>query len=171
MNWAQIHLAFNHVPVILVPTAGVLLVLAAMRRNVELNRISLVLVVVAAASAIGVFLTGEPAEAVVEHLAGVTEETIHAHEESAEASLVATGLAGLLAFGALAYDWTRGRMPAALLAVTVIAVLVAAGLLARTANLGGAIRHPEITAPAARVYVPALRRASPIMLRTFDAFG
>ena len=97
-----------------------------------------------AVAVVSVYLTGEPAEEVVEHVPGVAERRIEDHEEFALAALVAAEvlgavtLAGLVRFG-------RGRPHPAWLMRTMLALgLVAVALLARTANLGGHIRHTEI---------------------------
>ena len=42
------------------------------------------------------FLTGEPAEEVVGHLPGISEQAIEEHEEAAEVAAIVTGFAGLL---------------------------------------------------------------------------
>ena len=90
------------------------------------------------------FLTGEPAEEVVEHLPGISEPAIGEHEEAAEVAAIVTGLAGLLGLWLLVARRGGRQAPTWLLAATFVVALVAAGLMARAANLGGYIRHPEI---------------------------
>ena len=143
MNWAFIHLALNHIPVILMPTALVMLAFVTARRRTDLRDVTLVLVIVAGIFGAGAYLTGEPAEEVVENLPDVSADAIEQHEEAGLTAAVATGLAGLLALGTLLAGHRREGppwMPAATLVVT----LVASILLARTAHLGGQISHPEI---------------------------
>jgi MYXO-CTERM domain-containing protein len=95
-----------------------------------------------------VFLTGEPAEEAVEKLAGIHERVIHDHEELAEATLGTVSVAGLLALGLL--GWRRRRiLPRAALGLALAVVVGVGGLLARTAWLGGQIRHTEIAGGAA----------------------
>jgi len=67
MNGAQLHLALNHLPVI--GTLIALLVLAAgmALRNETVRRTALVLLVGAGLAAGGAFLTGEPAEEVIDY--------------------------------------------------------------------------------------------------------
>jgi hypothetical protein len=89
-------------------------------------------------------LTGEPAEEAVEHLAGVTERAIHVHEEAAELAAVATYVGGAIALAALMFFRRRGLGPP-LATLALVVALAAFGLMARTANLGGQIRHPEIS--------------------------
>ena len=147
MTWAHVHLAINHLPVILVPVAAAMLVTAWMRKSTDLTKAGLVILIVAAVSAGGAYLTGEPAESVVEDLPSVSDSAIEAHEEAALQAAVVTALAGLLAVGALATGHRPSGAPAWIAPATLVVAFVAAALLARTANLGGLISHPEIRGP------------------------
>lgn len=142
MNGAHLHLLLNHVPVI--GTIGVTLVLAAggFRRDPAVVRLGLWLGVLVAVGGVVVYLTGEPAEEVVEHLAGVDRKLVHAHEEAAELATVLQGLFGLLAaFGLWRY---RGRqVPHGFVTAALVASLVPAAAMGYAGNLGGQIRHPE----------------------------
>ena len=149
MNWAHVHLAVNHVPVVLIPVAVALLAFAIVRRSAEITGVSLGLLVIAAVLAGGVYLTGEPAEEFVEHLPGITHETIEEHEEAAEIAAVVTVLAGLSALAMLVAGPGGQQAPTWLLATTFVLAFAAAGLMARAANLGGFIRHSEIAAAGA----------------------
>lgn len=144
MNWAHVHLAVNHIPVVLVPTALALLTWAVVRRSEDITQASLGLLVAAAIIGAGVFLTGALAEEVVARLPGISEATIKAHEEAGEAAAATTGLVGLIALGVLVAGRGPQPVPPWMLAATIVVALAAAGLLARAANLGSYIRHPEI---------------------------
>jgi uncharacterized membrane protein len=144
MNWAHIHLAINHLPIILVPVGLALLVFAIFRRSEDLTSTSLGILVIAALFGVGVFLTGAPAEGVVEGLPQVSKEAIEAHEEAAIIAAVATGLAGLLALGVLVAGSGKRQVPSWMLIATLGASVASAALLARAANLGAYIRHSEI---------------------------
>jgi len=151
MSVLHLHLILNHVPVI--GTAFVLLLLgvAVLRRNDGMAKLGLIVMIGLAAITAVVFLTGEPAEEAVEHIAGVSEATIHPHEEAAEASLIATSVAGALALVALAV-FRRRALPRWVTASALAAVLVVSSMLGWTANLGGRIRHTELggSAPVQR---------------------
>ena len=99
--------------------------------------------------AIPAFLTGEPAEEIAEGLPGVAHPIIEQHENVAKAALVVTLVAGLAALAGL---WlSRGKAVAGWCSSSALVLaLVAAGLMAWTANLGGKVRHTEIrtTAPS-----------------------
>ena len=144
MNWAHIHLAMNHVPVILVPAALALVAWGAIRGSSELIRVGLASLVLVAATGAAVYFTGEPAEGVIEDIEGISKPAIEEHEEAAGFAAVATGLAGVLAIAAL-FSARGGRaVPPMLLAATLVVTLAAAAALVRTAYLGGFIHHPEI---------------------------
>lgn len=142
MNWAHIHLMLNHVPVLGTVFGLVLLVWGLLRRSDVLQRAALATFVVVALTAIVVYLTGEPAEGVVERLVGTAEPAIEAHEGAAVVSLIGVELLGVIALGGLVL--ARRSWHAALTLGALVGSMVTAGLMARTANLGGQIRHTEV---------------------------
>lgn len=147
MSPLHMHLMLNHVPVIGLLFVGFVLAVALWRRNDGIGKLGLVMLVGIGVVTAVVFLTGEPAEEVVEKLAGVNERVIHDHEEVAEAAFGATMIAGLLALVLLV--WTRRRtLPRAAMALALVAVAGVAGLMGRTAFLGGQIRHTEVAGGA-----------------------
>ena len=143
MNWAHAHLILNHEPVV-----GLLLVLPILawglaRRSQDLLRAGLSLLVLLALLSLAVFFTGEPAEELVENLAGVSEPMIERHEEAALFATIALVVVGALSLAGL-LSFRRRAIPLRLPAVLLLLSLVPAGAVAWTANLGGQIRHPEI---------------------------
>jgi hypothetical protein len=154
MTWAHVHLAVNHLPVILVPVAIAMLAVAWAKTSAELRKAGLAWLVVAGAAGGVAYLTGEPAEDVIEDLPTVSKAAIEEHEEAALLAAVATGAAGLIALGALVIGRGPAPAPGWILAMTFVVALVAAGLMVRTANLGGRISHPEIRGPSATTVKP-----------------
>lgn len=144
MNFAHIHLIINHVPMLTIPVALIFLAYALKRKDFGLKRFSLLMLVATAATVLPVYLTGEPAEKVIEHLPGVTEQVIEAHEEAAEFSLVVTLILGALGAATLIFA-NNVRIQRLLPIAVVLACIVAVGSLGYTANLGGKIRHPEVS--------------------------
>jgi uncharacterized membrane protein len=147
MTGAHFHLAFNHVPVVLVPVAVVMLAYAMTSRSADLTKGALVLLLVSTLFGAGAFLTGEPAEEAVAQLAGVSTEAIEAHEQLAPIAAGATALAGLFALVVL-LKWPSGGAPPWTMIATLAIAFAAAILLAWTAYLGGRINHPELRANA-----------------------
>jgi len=145
MNWAYVHLLVNHVPV-LGTIFGLLLLAAGLwRRKGDLVVASLITFIVCGLAAAGAVWTGERAEDLAEDLPGVTREAVHEHEEAGEQARWASLLLGVAALAALLYrrrDATGG--PRWLQGLVLVLALVAAGLLARAADLGGMVRHTEV---------------------------
>jgi uncharacterized membrane protein len=152
MSWAHIHLALNHIPVVGILLAILLLGAAVVRQNIVLERTSYWLLAGLALLAVLVYFTGEPAEELVEGLPGYSKELVEHHEEAA---LIATigmavvGLAGAVALVRGRREVTAGSSTYS--RVVLLLAVVVGGLMMWTANLGGQIGHPEIRAigPAA----------------------
>jgi hypothetical protein len=143
MSLVHLHLLLNHVPAVGMPLVLALLVLAVWRRSAELARAALGLTVALAAVTLGVYLTGESAEALVERLADFDASLVERHEAVAYSSVVTLSIAGAASLAALV--WFRRRaLPRTLLTLGVVYSVVACGLLAVTAGLGGQIRHTEL---------------------------
>lgn len=143
MNLVHLHLLLNHVPVIGTVLIAVLLAWALLRDSSELGKISLGLLGLLAAVAVVVYLTGEPAEELVEELPGISEPIMERHEEIALVATIVMGVVGALALGALA-AFRRRPLPRGLTGLALIATLGTAAVMGYTANLGGQIRHSEI---------------------------
>lgn len=150
MNPAHLHLLVNHLPVFGTILAALLLGWGLLRKSEEVVRVGLIVLVLIAAATWGVKLSGEGAEEMVEHIAGVSEDLIHDHEEASELAtyvITAAGVAALLTFFLI-----RGRRAAgkAMTVVTLLLALAGFGMVAWAANSGALIRHTEIhsTAPA-----------------------
>ncbi|HJS44412.1 MAG TPA: hypothetical protein VJ755_13140 [Gemmatimonadales bacterium] len=147
MNWAHAHLILNHVPVLGTIFGLALLAWAVLRRNETLQRAAFGTFALVAVAAIPTFLTGEPSEEMVEHLAGTAEAAIKTHEDAAVVALIAALGLGVLALGTLLLFRKRG-IPRPLAGGTLVFALATAGWMTQTANLGGRIRHAEVRATA-----------------------
>ena len=145
MDLTHLHLILNHLPVVGVIFGFLILLWGVLRGYEEVKNVGLLVLVFTAAAAVPVYLTGEPAEEAVENLPGVAEQLIELHEDSALISLILAIVTGALALAALL---SKRFSIAALARFSTIAVLllsfVTGAFMARTANLGGQIRHTEI---------------------------
>jgi hypothetical protein len=148
MNWAHLHLALNHVPVIGLPIVLLLLGWAIVRRSAELLKASFGLIILLAVVTVIVQVTGEPAEELVEGLPGVVESMVEAHEESALLGTIGVVVVGLVALFGLWWLGTGKILPQWYSPVVLIAGLMVAGMMVWIANLGGQIRHTEIRSSA-----------------------
>jgi hypothetical protein len=145
MNPAHAHLVLNHIPVVGTIIGLIVLAYGMLRRSHEVRMAACFVLVLVALLAIPTFLTGEPAEELVEELPGVSHDVIHEHEEAAELAIWVIEIMGVAALVALLWNWKRGAVPAWLITVVLVTALAAVGTMGWTANLGAKIRHPEIT--------------------------
>lgn len=143
MNLAHLHLALNHVPVIGIPVALAFLIYGLYGKNQSSIRFALIVLVGLAAMVIPVYLTGEPAEELVENLPGVAESFIEAHEDAAMFSLYLTLITGVAAAAALMLQKDPNKSRLINFGVLGVAILAVVSLV-YTANLGGKVRHTEL---------------------------
>lgn len=144
MNNAQLHLAFNHIPIIL-PIVGLLMLLGgSFLKSEVIKRAAYSILILAAASALFAMLSGEGAEEVIEGLPGVDEQFISAHEETAEAFAVSLYLLGALSIFGLWANWNQKWFSNGILASAILLSLAVLFYAKQTGTSGGEIRHPEI---------------------------
>jgi hypothetical protein len=144
---AHVHLMLNHLPVIGAPLLLLLLTIGLLRGSRELVTVSLVLVVGLGVATGLVYLTGEPAEELVERASWFRDALAESHEEQATVSLVAVLVTGALAGAALAFRRRPGAgvwLPRAVWGALALSTI----LLGWTAWSGGQIRHEEVRASA-----------------------
>src|SRR5688572_3669071 len=143
MDWVQIHLALNHIPVVGIPLLVMMLIVGWWRKSNELIRIALWSVLVLAAAAIAIKFTGD--FAAEKHGRPPGGETFIArHEVAGDQVTTAVFFLGLLVATGL---WlARGRKPILkwILILVVAVGLVTSLLYARSAHTGGQISHPEL---------------------------
>ena len=144
MSDVHLHLLLNHIPILGTLFALVLGLYGALRRQPAVVRAAFLALIVTGIGSVATLRTGEGAEEAVEHLPGVSERIIHEHEEAAETANIAAVVLALLALGALV--WRRKEpdlgMPATV--IVLVGAVVVGGLMVRTGNLGGQVRHTEI---------------------------
>lgn len=151
MNAAHLHLMVNHLPLFAVLFALVFLAIGLWRPLLPVvRRAGLVLLVVGGLGGGAAYLSGEPAEEIVEEQAQFDHDRVEEHEDAGMFGMISTAIAGLLALGIL---WrSRGKMVGG--RATILALVVglwAMAVLARTAWLGGKIQHPELRDGAAAI--------------------
>jgi hypothetical protein len=143
LNGAHLHIMLNHVPVFGSLFAALLIAWGLLRKSEDVLRLGLALAFVVGIATWGVKLTGEPAERIVEHMAGVTRQSIHAHEEAADWATYLIAAAGVLGLIALLLVRRRHRSARGLSILALVVSLVGFAAVSRAALLGGEIRHPE----------------------------
>ena len=144
MNTPHLHLIVNHLP-ILFPVVGISVMLCAWIFKADiLKRMAYGIFILSALATIAAVTSGEGAEETLEHMAGIDERYMHAHEEKAEIFAVLIyilGAAGLLGIFLNLKKFSFERMYA--IGVTLFAV-VCMFFAQQTATTGGEIRHSEI---------------------------
>ncbi|MDX1530114.1 MAG: hypothetical protein R3362_01175 [Rhodothermales bacterium] len=148
MDVMHLHLALNHAPLFAVLFGAAGLLYALLVRSDGALRATLSLLVLGGLLVLPVYLTGEAAEEAVEHLEGVSEAAIEAHEAAALGAALAVAALGLLALGGL-LGFRRRPVARPFALVLLVLTLGVGGWVGYTANLGGQINHPELRDGAA----------------------
>ncbi len=147
MNAAHIHLMLNHVPLFGAIAVTILFAVALFLRQQGVARAGLVIALLTALVAVVVYLTGEPAEELVEDLPGISETVMETHEETALIATIVIGVFAMVAVYGL-FAFRHGVSMGFTKVLLVLSLFPLAGM-AYTAYLGGQIRHSEIRPAAA----------------------
>jgi uncharacterized membrane protein len=161
MSGAHLHLMLNHIPLLGLVFGAALLAYGLWRGAEDVQTASLGLLAVAGLSAIAVYLTGEPAEEIVEGVAGASHDAMEAHEAWGWYALWAGVATGGAALGTLLVGWIRERLGRGAVVLTLVLALLASGLIGYTANLGGKVSHPELRATTTDAQPAAVEQADP----------
>lgn len=143
MNGAHLHLILNHFPIVGLIFSLMLLGAALYRKSPELTRAAAVAFVAVALVAIPVYLTGEPAEEIVEHMPGFAEEIFERHETAGLVSLIALGVLGAVSLLGLVVSRGAPALPRWLGPTLLALGLAASAWVGWTSSLGGQITHEE----------------------------
>ena len=149
MDGAHVHLLLNHIPVLGTLFCVLLLAFALLRKSGEVLRVALLGTVLVALVTFPAYLSGESAEDAVKRLGSPDISTImlDEHEDAALPAMLTVEGTGVLALLALVLG-RGGRRPGWLPWAVLAAGGLGFALVARAANLGGQIHHPEIRAGA-----------------------
>ncbi|HEY2858489.1 MAG TPA: DUF2214 family protein [Terracidiphilus sp.] len=144
MNLAHVHLLLNHFPTVgMIVGLGLFLVAVAGKSD-HLKSASLVIFFGIALLSIPTFVSGTAAGLTLSKNPEVSKAMVDTHETAALEALAVMELTGALAWLGL---WQRRRLshfPQGTLAAVLFTGLLTFGLMARAANIGGEIRHPEL---------------------------
>jgi uncharacterized membrane protein len=154
MNPAHIHLLLNHFPTVGFGIGLGLFLVALVGKNEELKRASLVILFLIAAVAIPTYMSGNAAQELLKDRTDVSQALIRAHEDAALLGFVLMEITGFIAWIGLWQFRLLSRVPRWSSTAVLLLAIVAFTFMARAANIGGEIRHPEIQA-AAGTYDPA----------------
>ena len=144
MDATRIHLFITHLPVFGIFLGALVLVFGLIRKESQVKIVSYAIIVISIVGGIVAFQTGEEAEHAVESIAGLSDNVIEEHEESAELAVWFIYSLGLLSLLAMYFE-VKGKALAKQFSYVVLAVsIIAFYFVASTASLGGKIRHSEI---------------------------
>ena len=145
MNFAHLHLLLNHFPII-----GTILGFGLFGasflgdgRQTDLRRSGLIVFAVTAFVTIPAFVSGIGAQQMLAGDPGVSA-VIERHEGSALLTLWVVEITGALALIGMWQSHVRAHPARSNLVAILLCSIVSMGLLARTGNTGGDIRHPEV---------------------------
>jgi uncharacterized membrane protein len=151
MNFAHLHLLLNHFPIIGTMIGCALFVVSFFGKNQDMRRAGYIVLAAMALLTIPAFLSGFGAQIMIGGHPGVANALIQRHEGSALLSLWFMEATGAFALVGL-WQAHKSERPAKWNVATVLVLsLLTVGLMARTGNTGGDIRHPEINPGQARV--------------------
>jgi len=141
---AHVHLLLNHIPTIGTIFAVGLLLLALVRVNEHLKKVSLEVLFLIALAALPVYVSGQAAAEALWKQPGISAAALAAHNDVALLSFILMEITGVIAWLALWQFRRIGRPTTAMMAAVLLMSVVTLAVVGRAANLGGAIRHPEI---------------------------
>ena len=138
MDWVHLHLALNHLPVV-----------GVCRGSEELKRLALQLSAALFVIAMLVRFTGErAAENLPPDSSAEQQPLIQAHEDSADQAVTGMFLLAVFSVASLFCSRKTRLLPAWTMLGAMILCFAVVLLMARSANLGGRIAHPEIRPPS-----------------------
>src|SRR5262245_27519894 len=146
MNLAHLHLVMNHVPTLGAVVALGLLLLAFIRRNEHLKHAGLEVLFVIALLTLPVYVSGVAAYYEIRDRPNISVDTIKIHQDAALIGFSVMEFAGFVGWVALWQSRRRGTAARGVVPAATVLLVVALAIMARTANLGGDIRHPAIRA-------------------------
>jgi uncharacterized membrane protein len=149
MNLAHLHLLLNHVPTVGFGCGIGLMVASLVRGSADLRRASYMLFFGIALVAIPAYLSGNAADYVLRTGRELPRDVVTAHQNAAMLALIPMEIVGLVSWLAL-WRLRRWHQPA-ILALSIVTFV----LMARAANIGGQIGHPEILVAGTAAYAPA----------------
>jgi hypothetical protein len=145
-NLAHLHLLLNHFPTVGFSVGLGLYLIGLIRKSDDLKRASLVIFLGIGLLTIPTFMTGKAAQAAITGQEGVSDTLMATHEDAALLAFLFMTLTGALSWLGLSQYRRVSRIGGWNTTAILLVSLVTFGLMARAADIGGEIRHPEIQA-------------------------
>jgi uncharacterized membrane protein len=145
MNTAHVHLLLNHVPTVGTVIAFGVFLLSFIRKDAGMRRLSLELFFVVALVTLPAYISGVGTQLALEQQRPeVVVELMKRHHDAAVLGSIGMVITGLLAWLALWQMRRLSRPSTGVTAGVLLFAVITIAFMARAANLGGEIRHPEI---------------------------
>ena len=136
MNEAHLHLLINHIPVLGTLFGFLILLFGVVRNSKPLQQAALITFIIAVIATFSASSSGEGAEEIVEHIAGVEHKLIHEHEEIAEKAQWIMVILGLFSIGGLYLIAKQHKFQKIMLYIILIFALVETGIMSFVAKTG-----------------------------------
>src|SRR5438874_1318670 len=141
---AHVHLLVNHFPTIGTILGLALLLVSLVRKNDHIRKVSFEVIFLIALLTLPVYVSGQAAAEALKGQPGVAAAAIVAHNDAALGSFIMMEITGFFAWLALWRMRRIGRMTTGLTYTVLVLLVLTVAAVARAANMGGDIRHPEI---------------------------
>jgi hypothetical protein len=144
VNVSHLHLLLNHVPTVGAVVALGILIVAFIRQDEPLKLVGLEVLFAIAVLTLPVYMTGVAAYQKLREQPGISDIAIRMHQDAALFGFTAMEFAGFIGWVALWQARRLGRAATGIIPAATVLTIVSLAIMARAANLGGDIRHPEI---------------------------
>jgi uncharacterized membrane protein len=144
VDYAHIHLLLNHIPILGTIFAFCLLLLAYIKNSNELKQVSLGAFVVVMFITIPAFLSGTGAAQKIKDEPAISMDMINTHQGAAMLAFLFMLITGGFALVGWWQSQRESRPRPWIMGAVILFSVITMGQMARTGNLGGEIRHPEI---------------------------
>jgi len=146
MALSHLHLVLNHVPVVGSVIASGLLLLALVRRSADLRRAGLEVVVLVGLCSLPAYLSGVGGQRDLAGRPEVVVAMVRAHHDAALLGSIAMLVTVMAAWVGLWQTRRRTQPARGVFGAVLLLAIVTLALMGRASNLGGQIRHPEVSA-------------------------
>lgn len=144
MDPLHVHLYINHLPVFGTFLGILVLLFAIWRKSANTEIAAYLLFIISAIGVVIAYLTGEGAEHAVEHLQGISKNTIERHEDFSIYPMTLLIILGVISLVGIILVQRKSRWKKKVSSIILILSVFCFALIAWTGYLGGQIRHTEI---------------------------
>src|SRR5262245_50927126 len=141
---AHVHLLLNHVPTVGMVLALGLLLMSFVRRNEHLKKISFEVFFLIALAIVPIYQSGVAAAEALKAQSDVSAAAITEHQDAALWGFILMAITGFMSWLGLWQFRRLGRPTRAMTGTVLVLAVLTTAVMARVANIGGDIHHPEI---------------------------